>query len=107
MGEGTHVKSNKGCISKAAFAKVNPLMALRGESAVSNDRSKTPFSAFTLVNKPQGEIIFKLNLLKWKLSNIWKKIPKSERFRQIDLISENKDLLFLLLTPRTRNIKAT
>lgn len=34
-GEGAHVKANKECISKAAFAKVNLSIDYRGESAVS------------------------------------------------------------------------
>lgn len=46
---------------------------------------KTPFlSLFFLVNKPPGEIIFKLNLLKWGFTKVFFfNFPKCESFNFI------------------------
>ena len=61
MGEGAHVKSNKECISKAAFAKVNLGIDCKGESAVSSNRSKTCFKSFPpWLIKHRKRLFFKL-----------------------------------------------
>ena len=50
-----------------------------------------------------------LNLICWNrnLLTYLKNFPKFENFRQIRFMSENKDLLLLLLTPSTQKIKDT